>query len=90
MTQSVARFVVEGRVQGVGFRAWTRRRALELGLRGHAVNLPDGRVEVVAAGTRVALAALHDALHEGPALARVERVTLGDAPAVDHDGFRTG
>jgi acylphosphatase len=41
---------VHGRVQGVGFRWWTRSRASELGLRGYASNLADGRVEVVAEG----------------------------------------
>ena len=46
---------VSGRVQGVGFRWWTRARALELGLAGSATNLPDGRVEVVAEGSREAL-----------------------------------
>ena len=43
---------VRGRVQGVGFRWWTRARALELGLVGHARNMPDGRVEVQAQGDR--------------------------------------
>lgn len=43
---------VHGRVQGVGFRWWTRARALELGLAGRAANRPDGRVEVVAEGRR--------------------------------------
>ncbi len=43
---------VKGRVQGVGFRWWTRARALELGLAGAATNLDDGRVEVVAEGGR--------------------------------------
>ncbi len=43
---------VHGRVQGVGFRWWTRARALELGLVGRAANRPDGRVEVVAEGPR--------------------------------------
>ncbi|GAA5124649.1 acylphosphatase [Haloechinothrix salitolerans] len=41
---------VHGAVQGVGFRWWTRSKALELGLVGHASNLADGRVEVVAEG----------------------------------------
>lgn len=41
---------VHGRVQGVGFRWWTRSRALELGLSGYAANKPDGRVHVVAEG----------------------------------------
>ena len=43
---------VHGHVQGVGFRWWTRARALELGLVGRAANRPDGRVEVVAEGPR--------------------------------------
>jgi acylphosphatase len=43
---------VHGQVQGVGFRWWTRARALEIGLVGNATNLPDGRVQVVAEGTR--------------------------------------
>lgn len=55
---------VRGRVQGVGFRWWTRARALELGLVGHARNLPDGRVEVQAQGERSAIEALIDLLSE--------------------------
>lgn len=43
---------VRGSVQGVGFRAWTRSRALELGLAGRVANLPDGQVEVIAEGPR--------------------------------------
>ncbi|GLW06075.1 acylphosphatase [Microtetraspora sp. NBRC 13810] len=43
---------VRGRVQGVGFRWWTRSRALELGLLGWARNTADGRVEIVAEGSR--------------------------------------
>ncbi|WP_167103836.1 acylphosphatase [Mycobacterium sp. DL592] len=43
---------VHGHVQGVGFRWWTRSRALELGLTGYASNQPDGRVLVVAQGKR--------------------------------------
>jgi acylphosphatase len=53
---------VRGRVQGVGFRWWTRARALELGLTGKAANLEDGRVEVVAEGPRAACEALLAAL----------------------------
>lgn len=57
---------VRGRVQGVGFRWWTRSRALELGLVGHAMNLPDGRVEVCAQGEQEAVEALVDLLQEQP------------------------
>jgi acylphosphatase len=56
---------VRGRVQGVGFRWWTRCRALELGLVGKATNLDDGRVEVVAEGSRAAAERLLAALR-GP------------------------
>lgn len=57
---------VRGRVQGVGFRWWTRARALELGLVGHARNLPDGRVEVCAQGDPAAVGALVELLQEQP------------------------
>ena len=57
---------VHGHVQGVGFRWWTRSRALELGLAGYAKNLPDGRVEVVAEGEREAVDALLVLLSEHP------------------------
>lgn len=57
---------VKGQVQGVGFRWWTRARALELGLTGSATNLPDGRVQVVAEGPEVAVRALIAALPTGP------------------------
>lgn len=56
---------VRGRVQGVGFRWWVRARALELGLVGSATNLEDGRVEVVAEGSRAACERLLDRLR-GP------------------------
>lgn len=62
-------------MQGVGFRWWTRSRALELGLTGHAANLDDGRVEVVAEGPRAACVALLDALRGGRAPGHVDTVT---------------
>ena len=61
---------VRGRVQGVGFRWWTRARALELGLAGHARNTDDGRVEVVAEGDPAALLRLLDLLAEQPSSTR--------------------
>jgi acylphosphatase len=63
---------VKGQVQGVGFRWWTRARALELGLVGSATNLADGRVEVVAEGPDEACRALLALLPSGPG--RVEFV----------------
>ena len=57
---------VKGHVQGVGFRWWTRARALELGLAGSATNLDDGRVQVVAEGPEPACRALLALLPNGP------------------------
>ncbi|GAB3731499.1 acylphosphatase [Luteimonas pelagia] len=86
-----ARFLVSGRVQGVFFRASTRERAQALGLRGRALNLPDGRVEVVAAGDAAALDALAAWLAEGPPSARVDSVTReAIEPADVAAGFSTG
>ncbi|HKR48774.1 MAG TPA: acylphosphatase [Pseudonocardiaceae bacterium] len=66
---------VHGQVQGVGFRWWTRCRALELGLAGHAANLADGRVEVVAEGTPEACEKLLAALRSGSTPGYVQQVT---------------
>ena len=65
---------VRGSVQGVGFRWWVRARALELGLTGHAANLADGRVEVVAEGDRDRCERLLTLLGRGPASAEVTGV----------------
>jgi acylphosphatase len=70
------RAVVRGRVQGVWFRASTAERAAELGLRGRAENLPDGSVLVHAAGACAALERLIEWLHQGPPMARVEKVEV--------------
>ncbi|RUQ14528.1 acylphosphatase [Corynebacterium genitalium] len=60
---------VRGHVQGVGFRWWTRSRALELGLTGYAKNLADGRVEVVAEGAEGDVEKLKALLEEHPSSA---------------------
>ncbi|WP_017556820.1 acylphosphatase [Nocardiopsis baichengensis] len=65
---------VRGRVQGVGFRWWTRARALELGLTGAATNLSDGRVEVVAEGPRDRCEELLSQLRGGATPGRVDAV----------------
>jgi acylphosphatase len=77
---------VHGSVQGVGFRWWTRSRALELGLNGYAANKPDGRVQVVAQGDRDACQRLLDLLESGDTPGSVEKVVadwseVGDAIA---------
>ncbi|AFR10748.1 MULTISPECIES: acylphosphatase [Nocardiopsis] len=79
---------VRGRVQGVGFRWWTRSRALELGLTGAATNLDDGRVEVVAEGPKSACERLLDRLKGDGTPGRVDSVVerWGEAGG-SFDGF---
>ncbi len=62
---------IEGRVQGVGFRAFVRRRARELGLDGWVRNAADGTVEAEATGDRASLDAFEDHLRQGPPAGRV-------------------
>jgi len=77
-----------GRVQGVGFRWWTRCRALELGLVGEAANLPDGRVRVRAEGTRAGCEQLLELLRGGGTPGIVEGVRASvEAPEGGFTGF---
>ena len=81
---------VSGRVQGVFFRDSTRREALRLGLSGYAVNLADGRVEVLACGEESNLKILLEWLKHGPGLARVVEMQVEFVDAQGHDGFKIG
>lgn len=75
-TQERVTVLVRGHVQGVGFRWWARSQAMALGLTGHARNLDDGRVEVVAQGPSGAVSELVRLLSEVPATGwRPGRVT---------------
>lgn len=78
--QRRVRFVVDGRVQGVGFRAQTQRRARELGLVGFVRNRADGRVEGEAEGPAAQVDALLEWLQRGPAWAHVEQVDVDELP----------
>lgn len=79
------RYVVSGRVQGVGYRYFALREAESLGIAGFARNLPDGRVEVIAEGADEPVRRFEARLREGPAFAtvtsveRVETLPRGDA-----------
>lgn len=84
------RFLIEGRVQGVFFRASTREQARRLGLAGIARNLADGRVEVIAAGEPGAIETLAGWLHHGPPQARVDRVERSPWTAQVPPGFEVG
>ena len=79
---------VHGHVQGVGFRWWTRARALELGLTGFAANKADGRVHVVARGPRESCQRLLDLLGGGTTPGQVDTVVHDWSAAGDPiDGF---
>ena len=73
------RCLVSGKVQGVFYRACTAHRARELGVTGYAMNLPDGRVEVLAYGDPEAVEALCEWLWEGSSAAEVSDVLIYDA-----------
>jgi acylphosphatase len=81
------RCVVAGRVQGVYFRASTRQRAVALGVTGHARNLADGRVEVLACGSAEAVEALCDWLWQGSPLSQVTSVEVESVERGRLDGF---
>src|ERR1035437_2785382 len=76
------RFLVRGRVQGVGFRWYVERDALILPLGGWVRNNPDGTVEILAQGTRDHVAGLHSRWREGPRAARVDNVEVSEAQPV--------
>ncbi|MDX1459508.1 MAG: acylphosphatase [Xanthomonadales bacterium] len=84
------RFRIKGRVQGVWFRESTRQQAAELGLTGHAVNCPDGSVEVLACGIPEALDRLRAWLQQGPPMAEVRSLDESTVSGVQPEGFRTG
>ena len=68
--------IVLGRVQGVFFRYHTRSKAIELGLKGYAKNLPDGNVEVAAEGDESKLNELVDFIRKGPGNAKVTDIKI--------------
>jgi acylphosphatase len=80
--------VIHGRVQGVGFRHFAWRRALQCGLLGQVRNLPDGSVEVIAEGEEPHLLEFLGQLRLGPGSARVDRIDEGWAePTLDFSSF---
>ena len=84
------RCVVAGRVQGVFFRASARHQAQSLGLKGHARNLPDGRVEVLMCGDPKQVAKLQSWLRQGPPMAEVSGVACEVAAFQVLTGFSIG
>jgi acylphosphatase len=87
-TQRIARrYLIRGRVQGVGFRWWAQKSASLTGVEGYARNLDDGSVEVYAVGTRQQLDSLAGYLRKGPRLADVRGVEEQEAAIEKLRGF---
>jgi len=87
----VLHFLVQGRVQGVGFRWFVNREAAQLDLRGWVRNTEEGEVEVVASGTPEVLAELRASLRRGPRGSRVDHLIehyLDEKEAEDLSSFR--
>lgn len=84
------RFTIKGRVQGVFFRDSTRRLAESLGITGHAINLGNGDVEVLACGNPDVLEQLESWLQQGPPMASVTGVIAEEAQWRELSDFRTG
>ena len=81
------RYLVRGRVQGVGYRYFVEGIARDLGLSGYARNLEDGGVEVYAAGSEESLRELSGYLWKGPRMSEVRGVEEQEAPVQKHWGF---
>jgi len=88
MNKMCIRCYVSGKVQGVWFRASTKKEAEQLDITGWARNLPDGRVEIFACGEKEKVKELYDWLKHGPKMAKVEDVTYQELEWDDYEGFK--
>ncbi len=87
-TKAARRWIVRGRVQGVGYRYFAQRAAEDLGLTGYVRNLDDGSVEVYAVGPEDKLARLAGMLFRGPRWSDVRGVEEQEAAVQDYGWFR--
>jgi len=86
-THAARRYLVRGRVQGVGFRNFAKLVARQLGVLGYARNLADGSVEVYAIGTAAQLSDFNALLYKGPPWAEVHGVEELEAAIESHQSF---
>ena len=87
MAQIARHLSITGRVQGVFFRAWSRERADELGVKGWIRNRPDGHVEAHVEGEESRVEEMIGRLRIGPPAARVDDLRIWNADVCDFDGF---
>jgi acylphosphatase len=88
MVKQARRYVVRGRVQGVGYRYFVQESASSVGVSGYTRNLDDGTVEIYAIGTQDQLSALAGLLRMGPRYAEVRGVDESEAAVEQRTGFR--
>lgn len=89
MTVRSVHVYIEGRVQGVWYRGWTRQTASRLGLQGWVRNLRDGRVEAIFCGPSDKVALMLQRCASGPPLAKVTNIVLDELDETDFVGFET-
>jgi acylphosphatase len=82
------RYIVSGRVQGVGFRWFVEREAAQIGITGWVRNCQNGDVEVMATGTFEQHGSLRRRLQEGPRASRVDHVSESEAPFLEANSFQ--
>jgi acylphosphatase len=87
VTRIFRRYLVKGRVQGVGFRWFVEYEAQRIGVGGWVRNRDDGAVEVLASGSDAQLDSLYDRLREGPRAARIDRIEVDEA--APFSGYQT-
>ncbi len=89
MNEHVGAFIrIYGKVQGVGYRAFTQQIAEKLGIKGYVKNMPDGSVEVYGEGTKEMIESFVKELEKGPFLAVVDKVEVKwDSPLKSYDEF---
>lgn len=79
--------IVKGRVQGVGYRLWTKRSAEQLNIKGTVKNMPDGSVEIFASGNDKDIDRFVDWCQHGPAMASVSNVRVFETPFREYNSF---
>ena len=83
--------IIHGRVQGVFYRSYTRKKAIELGLKGYVKNLPNGTVEVIAEGSEDKLNELIEYCKNNPGYSDVDKVDIKEEKATNEfDNFGVG
>ncbi len=80
--------LVSGRVQGVGFRYYTVKKAVQYNIKGHVKNMGDGRVKIIVTGNDVDLELFLEELKRGPSMANITDLIVNELPLEKYEIFR--